>query len=977
MNLPTICRFALIPFVELLVQTGLRAQATTAATASKTDKDQAIELTTFVVTGSNIPTAANANASPVTIIGKQQIEQAGVSANMLELLRKQLPSITGRSNIGASNANNVNQITLGGSQLALRNLDTLVLINGRRVATNGANGIRGRNFVDVNQIPVAAIERIEIITDGASAIYGSDAVGGVANFILKSNYRGAEVGSRYAWATGDGDYTERSAYVVAGAANNGFNVTVSGNWTKNTPLFQKDRPFSRSITGRNATIAGAIGSGTTFPTHFLNPAINSPRETNPVGTAATATSLNALVANGTYVPSNFATISSTFNSALYTTLLLGQEQKSAIINTSAELLGKRLVAFGAAILGKTESFYQLPAQTFTFTEPAGAPYNPLTVSFPRVAFSYLPAPIQFTEDSKSTWASGGLRGELNPHWNWEAAYTYNKNQITQYQKNVFYTPNLTRTIGGGYDAAGRPVAGGTYSRVMSGFSEVSGSFVFAPALDPFARAPAVNPAAFTNLLGTASVAVESALDSFDFKLVGTPFALPADRLGFALGGASRTESMSGQPDENSYVTGPTAARWTGASSFDPFRKSRRVTSKFAEVRVPVTSPTWNVRGAYALDLSLAYRIEEYDDVGNSHVPKYSVRWQPFDDRLTVRYTYGESFAAPALYFLFGPSNQGLTTAATLPTALGFPGQAQNFTTNNPKLKPTTAIVRSAGFVFSPKALKDFTLSVDYISADQVGVIGGPGAGVILSTTDRLGADSAYVDKVAFNNFPGRTGAVYVTQPKQLSDYLRNGGLASNIYLTSNFINLSGVKVRSCDVNMNYDLRTQAIGKFSFSTAATFFLSYKFRALPELPAYEYVGYATNGGTGQQGTIPRYRTYSIVEWSYAQWRLMIGNTFVPGVTDIGVGGNTYANSTTIVPTPVNYYTSWDLQLGTTVKRKAAGQGWWIPRDTRLTLGVNNVFDRMPPAAPQAFTDSGVDPGYYGLIGRLVFVSAAVKF
>ena len=179
----------------------------------------------------------------------------------------------------------------------------------------------------------------------------------------------------------------------------------------------------------------------------------------------------------------------------------------------------------------------------------------------------------------------------------------------------------------------------------------------------------MNPASLTNLLGTASIAVMSKLSSFDFKLVGTPFALPADRLGLAVGGATRSEAMSGQPDENSYVTGPTAARWTGASTFDPFSKSRHVTSEFAEVRVPVTSPAWNFRGAYALDLSAAYRMEKYEEVGDSRVPKFSLRWQPVDDQLTVRYTYGKSFTAPALYFMFGPSNQGVTTAATVPLRL--------------------------------------------------------------------------------------------------------------------------------------------------------------------------------------------------------------------------------------------------------------------------------------------------------------------
>src|SRR5262249_47253958 len=154
------------------------------------------------------------------------------------------------------------------------------------------------------------------------------------------------------------------------------------------------------------------------------------------------------------------------------------------------------------------------------------------------------------------------------------------------------------------------------------------------------------------------------------------------------------------------------------------------------------------------------------------------------------------------------------TAATVPTALGYPGQASNFTTNNPGLKPSTAITRAAGFVFSPKAVKHLTLTVDYISADQKGVVGGPGAGVILSATDRLGGASPYLGNVAFNNFPGRPGAVAVTQVHQLSDYLKNGGNAANIFLTSNFINLSGAKARAFDVNAEYELHTETLGKIT-------------------------------------------------------------------------------------------------------------------------------------------------------------------
>ncbi|HMI36267.1 MAG TPA: TonB-dependent receptor plug domain-containing protein, partial [Steroidobacteraceae bacterium] len=155
-----------------------------------------------VITGSAIPVSPDALAVPVTIIDADAIAKAGVNTNVLEILRKQVPAFAGRSNTGNSNAANTNQNTAGGSSIQLRNLDTLILVNGRRVASSAISGVNGKVFVNVAEIPPAAIERIEVLTDGASAIYGSDAIGGVVNIILKSNYEGGQVSARYAGASG-------------------------------------------------------------------------------------------------------------------------------------------------------------------------------------------------------------------------------------------------------------------------------------------------------------------------------------------------------------------------------------------------------------------------------------------------------------------------------------------------------------------------------------------------------------------------------------------------------------------------------------------------------------------------------------------------------------------------------------------------------------------------------------------------------
>ena len=171
--------------------TTVAAQSPATAPAAKVT-EETVQLSTFVVTGSNIPTAADASDVPIVVIGRHDVEKTGINTNVLELLRKSIPAFAGRSNAGTSNGSNTNQATGDGSQISLRNLPTLVLVNGRRVTYSSISGSGGKNFVDVNMFPLAAIDRVEVLTDGASAIYGSDAIGGVVNIILKADYNGGE-----------------------------------------------------------------------------------------------------------------------------------------------------------------------------------------------------------------------------------------------------------------------------------------------------------------------------------------------------------------------------------------------------------------------------------------------------------------------------------------------------------------------------------------------------------------------------------------------------------------------------------------------------------------------------------------------------------------------------------------------------------------------------------------------------------------
>src|ERR1700736_6351712 len=276
----------------------LNSPAQTPADTPANTEPAALE--TITVTGSLLPSTPDQVAVPVIVLDAKQLEQAGVSTNALEILRKVVPSFAGRSNAGTSNANNDNQRTAGGSQLQLRNLPTLILVNGRRVANSGVGGINGKNFVDVNQIPAAAIDHIEVLTDGASSTYGSDAIGGVVNFILKSDYDGFKAGGRYGGAAGD--YKERSAYATGGMDAGGIQFTATGSYSKTSPLYQDTRAFTSPLYNKTSSIPGVVAAGGSNPGAILAPGVNTPSALNPTGTGATATSVNQLIANGTYVP---------------------------------------------------------------------------------------------------------------------------------------------------------------------------------------------------------------------------------------------------------------------------------------------------------------------------------------------------------------------------------------------------------------------------------------------------------------------------------------------------------------------------------------------------------------------------------------------------------------------------------------------------------------------------------------------------
>ena len=959
------------------------------------------DVQTIVVTGSALPTTPDQVTVPVTVVDSTQIQKAGVATNVLEILRKQVPAFGGRSSTGNSNATNNNQRTAGGSSIQLRNLDTLILVNGRRVAPSAISGINGKIFVNVSEIPPDAIDHIEVLTDGASAIYGSDAIGGVVNIILKSNWHGGQVNARYGGADG---YNERNLGFTYGAnLLPSTNITVSASYSKSDPLFQNQRRFSSPFYSTGTAVPGAIGN------FFLAPGITSPALGG--GYAGPAFDPQYLNAGPTVATAPGTGIGGTYDLSRFNTLLLEQEQKAVSVSLNSQLAANhRFDLFGDFEIARNSNFTRFIPVTLGTTVPATSPINPFT-SAVNVTFGSTTNPATYTTREDSYRGTVGFKGRLpalGRGGNWEIAYTHSQNVIDQTIANIIYKSNVARAVSGGYNSSCVATPGGTFSLInpIGG-----GSPICQPVLDPFSVSSAVNPLALNNVLTNEFVHGKSKIDMVDAKVTGSVFHLPGGAIQWAVGGSWRREAISGSVDPVNWThVGGTTATATqsltqGGLIVDPFSASRTVTAQFGEIRVPVTSADTHIPGFYNLDLVAAVRHEHYSGVGDSTVPKIGFRWQPVARQLTIRGSYAKSFTAPSLYALGGPINfrtsQGPIATSGL-SPLNYTFNAEDG--NNPTLKPAKSTSWTLGVVLKPDAIPRLKIDAEYNNVRVGGLPGGIGFNNILFDVNANGSSSPFFGNIALGNFPGLSGAsnTAFSTPGALATYLRNPGNATaantfgNLYIVDRFTNLGETRVKSLNFTTTYDIVTKEMGTISLLNQAAVLLSFKNRALPLTGGtpnptqllYEFAGYTTQGG-GAQGTLPKLRMYSSADWTIRHWSFGIANNYIGPVRDIGAGGASFyvpfnAGNPTYKMGHVKAFSSWDLRAGWTSSVDPAA------RAVSITAGVNNVFNRMPPVStninPAAGANAGAtawraenntDVGTYGPIGRLFFLNGSVRF
>ena len=737
-----------------------------------------------IVTGSNIPTAEETGPNPVDTYRTQDIEKLGIR-NATDLQEFIPQEAGGTVNLNIGNGGD------GTIQFNLRGLlpkETLVLIDGKRVAY-GSLGVAGfSGGVDINLIPFSMVDHVDILKDGASAVYGTDAIAGVVNFFLVHKFRGLEIGGTYGNTNlgGSNDMGEWEAWLKAGTGDDKTDIVVIADfWERTGGLFSRDRDISSNgnfirfggFDARSGNFPGRVASRRLLPSLFFGPGGNP---TPGVNTPIPHSAPNAATSPFYITPGALGLLQGTpdtldgnyvfFNFAAFTPALPPADRQVYYGSFTRDICDKYLTVFAdfkvarsffdasLAAVPFTPDPFKIPGTNVGFSPtgisvPITNAFNPFTVANATIANFFpngtgLPVytGVRFRgindtgpRSEKFTYYDylfdGGLRGEMGEFgdyfktWNWEAGFRYTRNE-------------------------GKDISVGEVSQ--PGLRDALLDSNPATAFDPFLNFHAHNTNAararvYVDLQNTGVFEMPIAYANIN----GDLFNLPAGPLSFAIGGEYDAPRFTRTRD-------PLNATFQSIGSVDGqgFRVNRDVWGVYEEVRVPFTSPTWNFPGAYSLEVDFAER-EEWGSSNTSTVlvpfqaaahtrynaqkPKVSVRWQPLDPKwiggLTLRASYSEGFHAPTLGELTPAGTQNFPIVAdqfttTNPLEFRTEPQIEERVSGNPHLHPEVAYEWTYGAVYSPKWIKGLTLSADWWHIDMRDIVSSLGAQFIIENSNR-------------------------------------------------------------------------------------------------------------------------------------------------------------------------------------------------------------------------------------------------
>lgn len=978
---------------RLLTSTMMAGVASALAATSVLAQEPVTEVEAIVVTGSRIPQINLETTSPVTQVTGEDIDVAGVTR--VEDLITQLPQAFAAQNSTVSNG------ASGTATVSLRNLGssrTLVLIDGRRMGYGSPND----DAADLNQIPEQLVERVEVLTGGASAVYGSDAVAGVVNFIMRRDFQGLQVDAQYGFYQHNNDYSGvgnlRSVIAARGATNpsqfalpddnvvdgesrsiNAImgvsspdgrgNVMAYAGYRNNNPILQRDRDYSACAIGAPAAATPqdftCAGSGTSFPGRFtdfatFNFTLGSDRTFIPFNNSVHLYNFGPLNyyqrPDERYTLGTFGRYEINDKAEVFAQLMFSDYRSVSQIAPSGNFFSTSTINCGNPLLSAS----QAAAIGCSAAEIAADTPTDLFIGRRNVEGGGRRDDLNYT----SYRGVVGVRGDLADGWTYDVAAQYSRVALARTFQNDFSIVRLGRALDvvsvGGTPTC-RSVVNGTDPNCVP-YDIFISSGVTQAALD-YVQIPLIQRGETTQQVVTAAITGDT----------GWSVPSAARTVQVAFGAEYRRDSLTSTPD-SAFVSGDGAGQ--GGPTIG-LSGSTDVSEVFGEIQIPLADEQpW----AYSASIDAAYRRSEYDNFG-ADTYKIGGDYAPVED-IRFRASYSRAVRAPNVIELFAAQGAGLfdldrdpcdattgavaanciggapfqvTAAQSASGALDSPaGQYNLLSGGNPALNAEEADTYTYGVVWTPAFAPGFNLTIDYFDIDVVGLVSSIGA---LNTVAQCYGSTP--DAAACGRIRRNAGGQLWIGSGQVED-LNN--------------NIGGLATTGWDFNANYAFDLEDIGVSNMGSVQLSFVGTLLDSLvtdtglgAANSVYDCAGfYANQCGVPNPEWRHRARATWISPWNVdisATWRYF-GEV---EVAVLGANGSLNNGGTRID----RYFDAENyLDLAAT----------WQVRDTvTVRAGVNNILDNDPQLTLSAGTtgNGNTYPQLYDSLGRYFFFGVTADF
>lgn len=808
---------------------------------------QAAQLDRVEITGSAIKRIDAETAVPVTVVKIEDLKKQGITTV------EQVVSTLSAAQVQQGTAAVIGLGTGGAAFADLRGLGankTLVLLNGRRIANNAYDS----SAPDLNMIPFAGLERVEVLRDGASSLYGTDAIGGVINFITRKDYTGGTVTLGYdsPQASGGKSYSANAGFGVGDLAKDGFNVFGFVNYEQQDAIHGNQRDFGNRIPGglsSNLAPANYYQAG-----DVANPAAKACNSEFLLGTFSDG-KLGCRIATSTYV--DYIPKTERTSGLLKGTLditpnaQLGLEYFAAESKISYQIAP---VPYGGMIVNRSSRYY--PGN-------AGAPFTPTIPLSPTFVDKdqpdglpgfvnvnwrdYQTGPRMTTNTNTQQRFVASLQGTVS-EWDYQAAFTYNENKV---KENLAGYTNGDVIYGGFLDGTLNPFG----AQTAAGQALIAGAGL---------------SGTLQNAKGTVTGGdIRVGRDFGDWFGAGRPTAFAA--------GAEYQHQNFKQAAEFDFASA--VVQSTGVDPNTLNEGSRDVFALYAELAMPILK---------TLDVTLSLRYDNFSDFGNTTNPKVSFRYQPVEQVL-VRGSYSTGFRAPSLYEInqsqVMTNTQSQSDPVNCPDGVHpIPGKPQTTCENqfqtilggNKELQPEKSKSATLGFVFQPTTDLNVALDFWWINLSQ--------------TIGSIPEDNLFADPTTFAAYFIRNTAGNLSTNSLPCVPVITGGCG---YVDQRTQNLGGTKSNGLDIGVSYKLNAGDAGLFNFGLQSTVVLNYEYQDYKNGPWNDNLGIYS--GTGP---IFRWKHNLVMSWSKGPFGAGLAGYYKSGYTD---------------QDPENHvasYTTWDL-------------------------------------------------------------------